>query len=182
MLGRALFGGLRPLLLIVLIGGGILGIMAGVMYLQAPDWTKSDPGHPALTGYWGGTMPYQGQERKIVFSLKHSTGQVGNSGATGNNGVHGVAKVCGPNGRNTDDLGGGVFHHADLVRLSFDWDPKGAGRHPSGLRATWDHQDHLAATTMQYVEHRGGWTEGVDGPAIRFELHRISEGAFDAGC
>jgi hypothetical protein len=183
VLRRSLFGGLRPLLLIVLIGGGLIGIMAGLLYLTAPDWTKSRSGHPALTGHWGGTMAYHGTERTIVFSLKHSTGQVGNSGATGDNGVYGAAKVCGPRGTFTDDLSGGVFDRADHIRLVFDWDPKGAGWHPSGLRATWDHQNHLAATTTLYLERRDGSTATSDvNKVVHFDLHRISDDAFDAGC
>jgi hypothetical protein len=183
MLGRALFGGLRPLLLIVLIGGGLIGLLAGILYLTSPDWSKSQPGRPALTGHWGGTMTYRGTPRTIVFSLKHSTGQVGNSGATGDNGVYGTAKVCGPRGVFTDDLAGGVFDNADHVRLTFDWDRKGAGWHPSGLRATWDHQNHLAATTTLYLQRRDGSTAMSDeNKLVEFDLHRISEDAFDTGC
>jgi len=183
VLRRSLFGGLRPLLLILLVGGAILGIMAGLLYLTAPDWTKSRAGRPALTGHWGGTMTYGGTKRTVVLSLIYSTGQVGNSGATGNNGVHGIAKVCGPSGAFTDDLGGGVFDNADHIRLTFDWDRKGAGWHPSGLRATWDHRDHLAATTTLYLEHKDGSTAMADHNAIvRFRLNRINEDAFDAGC
>ncbi|HUS20669.1 MAG TPA: hypothetical protein VMZ66_01505 [Aeromicrobium sp.] len=128
-------------------------------------------------------MAYRGTERTVILSLKYSTDQAGNSGATGNNGVCGTAKVCGPKGAFTGDLAGGGFDHADHVRLFFHWDREGAGRHPSGLRATWDHQDHLAATTQLYLEHEDGSTSmGDDDSVVHFGLHRISEDAFDAGC
>ena len=104
-----------------------------------------------------------------------------------------AAKICGPKG-STRYHGEGEVANRDGRRFTFGLTPdsEALGTHPSDIEGVWDGENQLELKLRLYTQgsdgargeaSRSARPGGSDNTGvIRFELHRITEPAYDAAC
>jgi hypothetical protein len=178
---KALFGrSLWPLIVLLGVGGGAIGLLAGLDYLLAPYWAKSHSGHPALVGYWRGEVAFApGDNREVVLHLTRST-----SRRHIRSNIAGGAKICGAKGEPHYSVGGRAANdRGTRFTLGFTAQSSGPGKYPGDATGAWDGKDQVELGIRLYTKTSDGQVVAdSDGPRFRSRLRRSTKAAFETAC
>jgi hypothetical protein len=181
-----------------LIAIGLLAYAAvfGLEHLVNP-WSLSFPGHPALVGYWSGTMTFgPGDDRDVAIHMwRYDPGGGGGVPSGEAPDLVGRARICGPTDASTYEVTGKALNFMGTrFTVGLRVDSVQAGKNPEALNGTWDGADLIRVRTGLHTvgsdgvaggeastDARTGDVDVKDGD-IRFELRRSDKEAFGSAC